>query len=59
MERKCEKRIIHFGSCSVLKYDKDKIRDFMDKTGAAVVTGYTKDVDWIESAAFEMTYLAL
>jgi hypothetical protein len=28
--------------------------NFVEKTGAAIVTGFTRDVDWIESAALEM-----
>ena len=26
----------------------------MDKTNVAMVTGFTKDVDWIESSSFEL-----
>ena len=40
--------LVHFGGCSILNFGKGskRIRDFVEKTGAAAVSGYTKDVGW-------------
>jgi hypothetical protein len=47
---------VHFGSCSVALAH-DELRRFMRKSGAALVTGYTKDVYWIDSAAMDLLVL--
>jgi hypothetical protein len=52
-------RIVHFSSCSTLKCHPDRINAFLSATGVAMISGYTKDVDWIESAAFELLYFDL
>lgn len=46
-------KLVHFGSCSVLR-NRSQCRAFLDKTGAQAVSGFTKDVDWFESMAFEL-----
>jgi hypothetical protein len=30
------------------------VRDFVEQTQVAMVTGFTRDVDWIESSSFEL-----
>jgi len=45
---------LHFGSCSTLKGDEALIRKFMRETDIKLVTGYCKDVDWVESAALDL-----
>jgi hypothetical protein len=30
------------------------VRDFVEQTGVSMVTGFTRDVDWIESSSFEL-----
>ncbi len=45
--------VVHFGSCSTLR-SKTQLADFAEKTSASLVTGYTKDVQWIESTAIEL-----
>ncbi len=51
---KCNKRIIHFGSCDTLDVHGGSINAFLRKSGALAVCGYRGDVDWLESAAFEL-----
>jgi hypothetical protein len=46
--------VVHLGSCSTLKDSRDEIVQFMSETGVKAVTGYAKDVDWIESAALDL-----
>jgi hypothetical protein len=45
--------IIHFGTCSTLRKP-TFVRDFVEQTGVSMVTGFTRDVDWIESSSFEL-----
>jgi hypothetical protein len=46
--------VIHFSSCNTLEVDDDALSEFVDETNVGLVTGYTKTVDWAESAAFEL-----
>ncbi|WP_435151242.1 DUF6642 family protein [Micromonospora aurantiaca (nom. illeg.)] len=48
---------IYIGGCSVLRGSDSYLTDFLYQTGASLVCGFTKQVDWIESAAFEMVIL--
>ena len=45
--------IIHFGTCSTLRKP-TAVREFVEQTQVAMVTGFTRDVDWIESSSFEL-----
>lgn len=49
-------RVIYFGSCSVLG-DKNAVAAFQKTTRAKLVCGYTKAVDWVEAAAFDLLLL--
>ena len=51
----CQNSVVHFASCSSLN-DMD-LNDFREKIGASAVSGYAKDIYWIDSAAFELMYL--
>jgi hypothetical protein len=44
----------HFGACAILDVDRDEAREFLALTKARAICGYTNDVDWIESAAFDL-----
>ena len=57
LEGKCDGRYIHFDSCKVFNVSVKRIREFRQQTGARVVSGYRKDIDWIESAAFSLHIL--
>lgn len=54
----CKGRIVHFGACSTLKCDLRHLKRFLARTGALAVSGYTKDIGWMESAAFEVFLLS-
>ena len=49
-------KIVHFGSCSTLNTTERNITDFINRTGCSFVSGYKKDVPYIESSAFELLY---
>ncbi|TDB70423.1 DUF6642 family protein [Micromonospora sp. KC723] len=57
MAGRCEGRRLYFGSCSVLRASDAALRAFLDVTGAALICGFTREVDWVESAAFETVLL--
>jgi len=56
LDGKAEGRVVYFGCCLVMK-DKDAVAEFKNTTGAKAVCGYTKKVDWLESAAFDLLLL--
>jgi hypothetical protein len=48
--------LVHFGSCWTA-LDVGQIYGFLSQTGACLATGYTKAVDWIDSAAMDLLVL--
>lgn len=58
LEGKCNRRLIHFGCCSVLNMHGHIINKYLRESGAVAVSGYSQDVDWIKSTVFEMLYLS-
>ena len=54
-----EGKIIHFGSCSTLRASEEVLRDFMKRTDALIVSGYTKKIDFIDSSLFDIAYFSL
>ncbi len=58
LKGKCHKRVIHFGACSVLDIHGHKVNRYLRESGAAAISGYANEVDWVPSSAFEMIYLA-
>ncbi|MFC0505724.1 DUF6642 family protein [Micromonospora costi] len=57
MSGRCEGKRLYFGSCSALRASEGTLAEFLRETGAAMVCGFTKKIDWIESAAFETVVL--
>jgi hypothetical protein len=53
MNHRFARWIIHFGTCSTLRKPRE-VEYFVERTGIALATGFTRDVDWIESSAFEL-----
>jgi hypothetical protein len=45
---------IHFGTCSVLRRSDTDLEQFISATGARMICGYTRNVDWVDSAAFDL-----
>lgn len=56
LEGKLNGIIVHFGSCSTLNTTEKNITDFINRTGCALISGYKKDVPYIDSSAFELLY---
>ena len=59
LEGKCGGRVIHFGACGTLRASAPRRKRFLDQTGALAICGYTRTVDWLESAAFDLMVLGL
>ena len=57
LEGCCRNCLIHFGSCAMLSHDPMEVDRFLKRTGAAAVSGYRKDVGWMEPIALELLYL--
>ena len=49
-------KVVYFGSCETA-LDKESIKEFKKQTGASAVIAFTKTINWIESAAFELILL--
>ncbi len=56
LEGRCAGRRLHVGACSAGAKEAD-LRELRRVTGAQWVSAYTKDVDWIESAALDLLLL--
>ena len=54
LEGKCKRRLLHFGSCSTLAIHGNELRSILKRTGALCVSGFKRNVDWLESSAFEI-----
>jgi hypothetical protein len=46
--------IVHFGTCGTIDTAESRLLDFVQKTQASAVFGYTIYTDWIESAAMDL-----
>lgn len=57
MRGACTGKIVYFGSCLTMKSSPDRLQAFAKSTGARAVVGYRREVDWLESAAFEVLLL--
>jgi hypothetical protein len=58
LEGKCDGKRLYFGSCSVLNASEEQLRDFLEMTRAELICGYTKEVEWDESSAFDTVLLS-
>jgi hypothetical protein len=59
LEGKAKDKIIHFGSCSTLDLPPRELRAFWHETGALAISGYTKDIDFIDSTILDILYFRI
>jgi hypothetical protein len=52
-----EGRTLYFGSCETLAATDEDLQAFCKKTRVRAVVGYTRRVDWLETAAFDFILL--
>ena len=53
----CKGRVVHLGSCGTVGAHGAKLNRFLSRTGALAICGYTREVDWLEAAAFDALVL--
>lgn len=51
--KKAANRIVYFGACSTMAAPELELTTFCKVTGAKAIVGYTRPIDWLESAAFD------
>ncbi|HEX6247448.1 MAG TPA: DUF6642 family protein [Nocardioidaceae bacterium] len=56
LEGSAKGRIVYFGACNVMR-DRSAVEAFAHMTKAKAVCGFTKEVDWVESSAFDLLLL--
>ncbi|MFF0822809.1 DUF6642 family protein [Micromonospora haikouensis] len=54
---RCEGKRLYFASCSALRASEVTLAEFLRETKASMICGFTKEIDWIESAALETVIL--
>ena len=54
---RCEDKVLFFASCSTMAAKDQELIDLCRATNARAVVGYTKTVDFVEAAAFEVLLL--
>jgi hypothetical protein len=47
-------RVLYFGACGTMAAPRSDLAEFVRRTKLRAVCGYLREVDWIESAAFEV-----
>ncbi|WP_194973654.1 DUF6642 family protein [Aquiflexum lacus] len=52
-----QNRIVHFGSCRTLKLNFRDLEYFWTKSKTKAVSGFTKNVDFLEASIFDIAYL--
>jgi len=55
---RCAGRLIHCSSCRTIDVPSDRLRRFLDRTGALGISGYGGKVDWIRSTVFDLAFLS-
>ncbi|WP_394345393.1 DUF6642 family protein [Hymenobacter persicinus] len=56
---KLNRKIVHFGSCETLDVRKNHLNDFLIRTGAIAVSGYTTQIDFLKSTVLDLLYFQL
>ncbi|WP_315773557.1 DUF6642 family protein [Rhodococcoides kroppenstedtii] len=47
-------KVLYLASCKVMAAEADVLQEFCARTGIKGLVGYTRNVNWIEAAAFEL-----
>jgi Family of unknown function (DUF6642) len=58
-ENKLYNKIVHFGSCNSLDLDKRKLKNFIQKTGALCISGYTRKIEFNPSTVLDILYFEM
>ena len=55
---RCKGRIIHFGSCDTIAIHGNTLNAFLRRTSALCISGYGDQLNWLESSALDILWLA-
>jgi hypothetical protein len=55
-ENKLTNKIVHFGSCNSLDLDIRKLKNFIHKTNALCISGYTRKIEFNPSTVMDILY---
>ncbi|SCC62199.1 DUF6642 family protein [Rhodococcus qingshengii] len=58
LEGRCFGKTVYLGSCRTLTAPDDRLIEFCKQTQAKALVGYTRNVDWVESVAFELILIS-
>lgn len=53
MRGRCAGKQLYFDCGAILRVPEATLSDILEQTGAALVCGFTRTIDWIESSAFD------
>jgi hypothetical protein len=56
LNEKAQGRMLHLASCGIMDANGNRLNRFLERTGLVAITGFRQDVDYIESAAFELLF---
>ena len=54
---RCRGRVMHFGACSTLSTTMEILESFLRRSGALAISGYSTELNWVQSAACDMLVL--
>jgi hypothetical protein len=57
--KKAAGKTLYFGSCLTMAAPDKELSSFVKQTGVRALVGYTKEVDWIQAAAFDFILLPM
>lgn len=58
LEGSCAGRVVFLAGCNTVKVSDRRAANFLAKTSATALVGYTREVDWLESAQMDLIVLA-
>ncbi|WP_433533787.1 DUF6642 family protein [Micromonospora sp. CA-249363] len=53
LQGRCSGKRLYFDCGTILRVPESTLDDIVEQTGAAMVCGFTRTIDWIESSAFD------
>ncbi|WP_420870181.1 DUF6642 family protein [Micromonospora globbae] len=53
LQGRCDGKRLYFDSGSILRISDASLAEILEETGASMVCGFTRTIDWVESAAFD------
>jgi hypothetical protein len=58
LKGRCRSAHVHFSTCATLGLEQKRLDAFRKRIGAEVVSGYSDDVGWLDSAALDLMLIS-